>query len=110
MKESSKNATFPQMLTANRLEDGVVVYWDGRENWVEDFQQGSLCADRNEAEAALSRAEIDVKNRRIVGPYLIAVRRSDSGWEPANMRERIRASHAPTFTVNAGSWSGRISD
>ncbi len=44
------------MLTANRLKDGVVLYWK-RGAWVEAFAQGEVLPDDAAADAALADAQ-----------------------------------------------------
>lgn len=97
-----------QMVTANRLHDGIVVYLaeDGR--WVPNFADGGLFGDKAAAEAALAVAEQAVKDRRIIGPYLIDVELEDGVPQPTSTREHIRASGKPTVVADVGSWTGRI--
>lgn len=75
-------------LTANRLADGEVVFWNG-ERWVERFADARLYDDAAEAEAA----EAHGKNQPtvVVEPYLIDLVESQGLWAPLSYRERIRA-------------------
>ena len=75
-------------LTANRLIDGEVVFWDGA-NWVERFADAKLYDDAAEGEAA----EAHGKNMPtvVVEPYLIDLIESEGLWAPLSYRERIRA-------------------
>lgn len=75
-------------LTANRLTDGDVVFWNqGR--WVERFADAELFADAAPAEVAEAsgRAEVTV----VVDAYLIDLIESGGLWAPLSYRERIRA-------------------
>ena len=99
-----------QMVTANRLVDGVVVYLTAGHDWSEHFVEGALWADKERAEGALQASERAVEARLIVGPYLIDVATTEAGPQPTSARERIRATHLPTFEPEVGSWTGRISD
>ena len=77
-----------QVLTANRLIDGDVVYWrDGQ--WVEAFADADVLA--GEAEAALAKAKDFVARNVVVNPYLFEVRREGSAVVPVKEREIIRA-------------------
>jgi hypothetical protein len=76
-------------LTANRLSDGEVVFWNaGR--WVERFAEAELWEDGDaaaEAAEAQGRAQLTV----VVDAYLIEVIESAGLWAPLSFRERIRA-------------------
>ncbi len=72
---SKRNTGALQMITANRLRDGVVIYLqiDGEHHhWCDAIGDGSIF-DQAEAKAQLERAAIDVRQNRIVDPYAIAV-------------------------------------
>jgi hypothetical protein len=75
-------------LTANRLTDGEVVFWDGA-RWVERFAEARLYDDADEAMAA----EAHGRNQPtvVVEPYLIDLIESEGLWAPLSYRERIRA-------------------
>lgn len=75
-------------LTANRLIDGEVVFWNGG-TWLERFSQAELFADDVEAEAAEARAKGDITH--LVEPYLIDVEPVEGGVAPVSYRERLRA-------------------
>ena len=80
----------PQILTANRLRDGAVVYW--RENgWQEALAAAEIFEDAAAAKAALEAAAASVRAREVVTPYLFDVRIEDGAAIPAKERERIRA-------------------
>jgi len=101
-------ATAPQMVTANRLLDGAVVYLTERNEWSEQFADGAVWNDKESADAALEASEEAVKARLVVGPYLFDVAVTDDGPKPTSARERIRADHKPTIEPDQGSWTGRI--
>jgi len=99
----------PQMVTANRLVDGTVVYLTADKDWSEKFVDGAVWTDQESADGALKAGDEAVAARLIVGPYLIEVATTDAGPQPTSAKERIRASHLPTFEPEIGSWTGRIS-
>jgi sulfite reductase (NADPH) hemoprotein beta-component len=77
-------------LTANRLDDGEVVFWkQGR--WVPSFGDAELF-DEDRTEAAIA-AEAHAKTEVtvVVEPYLIDLTPSEGRWAPLSYRERIRA-------------------
>jgi hypothetical protein len=87
-------ASVPQILTANRLRDGDVVYWRGG-SWVT-----SLAA----AKAVLNAADAFVKGREVVNPYLFDVRIAGGEVKPVKEREIIRAA-GPTVRPDLGKQS-----
>jgi hypothetical protein len=97
-----------QVVTANRLRDGVIVWFTAQNTWSEDFAESRPLRDEAEAKAALDAAGIDVKRQFVVGPYLAEVEETPEGIQPNSARERIRASRLPTITPDQGSWTGRI--
>jgi hypothetical protein len=76
-----------QMLTANRLRDGAVLYWRG-EDWAETLAEGDVFADQAQADAALANAQAFVAGNAVVSPYLFDVHADKS---PVKEREIIRA-------------------
>jgi hypothetical protein len=79
----------PQMLTANRLRDGAVVFLapDGR--WTEQVDEGRAITEEDEAATLLQAAES--AKAVVVAPYLIEVTQLAGSWVPVRYRERIRA-------------------
>lgn len=97
-----------QIVTANRLVDGVEVYLTDGGVWSEAFTDSLILRSDPEAEAAMKDAARAVAEQHIVGPYLAEVRQTEDGIEPTSARERIRAAHRPTIVADAGSWTQRI--
>ena len=83
-------AASPQMLTANRLKDGDVLYWRAGA-WVESLREGEVFADTASADVALAAAQSFVTGNAVVNPYLFDVRVDASGIHPVKEREIIRA-------------------
>lgn len=77
-----------QVLTANRLDDGDVVFWSGSA-WVEAFGDAALFEAPEPGEAALADAK--ALTTVLIDPYLIDVILSDGLPAPVSYRERIRA-------------------
>ena len=61
-----------QMITANRLLDGGVVYLDARRGWTGDVTQGETVAEEN-ADSRMSIARQSAADQVIVTPYVIDV-------------------------------------
>jgi hypothetical protein len=98
-------ANLPQILTANRLRDGDVVYWRGG-TWVTALADAEVFPDDAAAEAMLKAADVFVKGREVVNPYLFDVRIAADGVKPVKEREIIRAT-GPTVRVDLGKQSRR---
>ena len=75
-------------LTANRLDDGEVVFLS-RGRWTLQFAEADLIDD--EAAALAAEAHAKTKVTELVEPYLIDVAPVDGGWAPISYRERLRA-------------------
>ena len=74
-------------LTANRLIDGEVVFWN-QGQWKTRFGEAELFADDASAETAVAAAQ---QPTVVVEPYLIDVEPEEGGFAPVAFRERIRA-------------------
>ncbi len=98
-----------QVVTANRLVDGAVVYLSARGGWSERLADSALWRTQEDAEIALKASEKDVAARLVVGPYLFEIAETPAGIQALSARERIRADRQPTFAPDVGSWTGRIS-
>ena len=83
-------APVPQMLTANRLKDGDVLYWKAGA-WIEALKDGEVFAESALADAALAAAQSFVAGNVVVNPYLFDVRVDARGIHPVKEREIIRA-------------------
>jgi hypothetical protein len=90
----------PQMLTANRLVDGDVLYWKSGQ-WVLALKDGDVFADPKAADGALKAAQTFVADNTVVNPYLFDVRPSPEGPKPVKEREIIRAT-GPTVRQDLG--------
>ena len=93
-------ASDPQMLTANRLVDGDVLYWkDG--DWVSALKDGNVFSDPKAADAALAAAQKYVGENRVVNPYLFDVKTDAGGIHPVKEREIIRCA-GPSVRTDTG--------
>ena len=94
-------------LTANRLIDGEVVFWQAGA-WIERFAEAQFFADDDAAgpdavEAAKGQPTV------IVEPYLIDLTEASGGWAPVSYRERLRAlgpTNEPTHGKQAEGGAG----
>ena len=89
-----------QVLTANRLRDGDVVYWQNGE-WADHFADADVFKDKRSADVALAAAQAFVKARVVVNPYLFAVR-DDAGRIRAVEEREIIRSEGPSVRRDLG--------
>jgi len=96
-----------QILTANRLRDGEVVYW-AQGQWVADLARGEILREKTAADAALAAADESVRSRIVVSPYLFDVRIENGHIRPVKERELIRAA-GPTVRHDLGKQARHVS-
>ncbi len=90
-----------KVVTANRLNDGDVVYLTAHGDW-SAWLDDSGPAETPEHEAALlERAEQAVHERLVVDPYLMPVARDAGQLRPLSQREIIRAA-GPSVRTDLG--------
>lgn len=84
-----------QILTANRLGDGLVVYLTELGTWSEAIDDARVAAGAEDAALleTLGRAR---EATEVSGPYLIEVELEGGCLTPVRYRERIRA-HGPSI-------------
>ncbi|HET7210683.1 MAG TPA: DUF2849 domain-containing protein [Methyloceanibacter sp.] len=87
----------PNVVTANRLVDGIVVYLAGG-GWTEDISRARLAETEDETKALEAEAAKDVALRKVVAVYPMEIALRDGIVDPLSVRERIRAAHRTTLT------------
>ena len=85
-----------EIVTANRLGDGIVVFLDAQLRWVAPFAQAAVFANESAKEAAIAAAKLSEARNEVVDPYLVEVVARGGGFAPKSLRESIRA-HGPTI-------------
>ena len=95
-----------QVITANRLRDGAVIYLGPGYALVERLEAAQRLTTKDEVETALAQGARFVADRLIVNPYEMEVRETDRGLVPARMREVIRAA-GPTVRRDLGKQAQR---
>ena len=80
-----------QLVVANRLTDGVVVYLTTEGDWSKSIEHGHVADNETDAEALLEIAARAARNQFIVDPYLIETKGNGGSRRPTRLRERIRA-------------------
>jgi hypothetical protein len=79
-----------QMIIANRLTDGRVVFLAADGRWVEAIDAGAL-TDADRIAALLERAKQDEACNLVVEPSAIDVQEMNGRRRPSAVREAIRA-------------------
>ncbi|HZF33532.1 MAG TPA: DUF2849 domain-containing protein [Candidatus Angelobacter sp.] len=80
-----------QVVTANRLGDGRVVFLADGYRWVEEIGLAHVGDTDEAAKALLAIAEKAAADRIVVAPYLIGVSAEDDRILPTRYREVLRA-------------------
>ncbi|HME85467.1 MAG TPA: DUF2849 domain-containing protein [Roseiarcus sp.] len=91
----------PDVITSNRLADGVVVFQGADGAWTEDFKSAAVLADAQATADALSRAKRDEANNLVVDAYAVPVEERNGHFAPKALREAIRAA-GPTIRRDLG--------
>ena len=81
----------PQIVIANALTDGFVVFLTEQDEWSGDIANAAVAADETAAAALLATATTAEKNNQVVDPYLIDVELEGARPRPIEYREYIRA-------------------
>ena len=79
-----------EIITANRLKDGLVVF-QAAGGWTIDVNQAEMLDGKDTVASALDRAKADAAQNIVVDPYAIQVTITATGIAPTRLRERIRA-------------------
>jgi len=90
----------PDVITANRLTDGAVVFQTD-DGWSEDFNRAVALRDAQATASALSRAKQDEASNVVVDAYAIVVEERNGHLTPKALREVIRAA-GPTIRRDLG--------
>jgi len=88
----------PNVITANRLTDGIVVYLAPDGGWVEELARARLADTEEETKRLEAKAAKAVAERKVVAVYPMDVAVQDGMPVALSVRERIRASHRTTLT------------
>ena len=91
----------PEVITANRLADGLVVFWATDGGWTEDFNRAAVLGDSAATAAALKGAQADEAANVVVEPYATPVEERNGHFAPKSLREAIRAA-GPTNRRDLG--------
>jgi hypothetical protein len=79
---------FGQIITANALLAGDVVYFTAADTWTRDMQKAEVFSD--EAIAQVRLIEAMAQANVIVGAYLMPIQHTKDGHAPIHFREEFR--------------------
>lgn len=82
------HAPVAQIVTANALLEGDVVYLAAGDTWARHLSHARMFTDQ--AEAALALARADARPAEVVGCYLADVQVTPNGPQPTHFREDFR--------------------
>ena len=90
-----------QLVTANRLRDGIAVFLTRSGAWSEKIDEAALALEPQAAAALEARATDDEKATLVTGSYLIDAERREGRIRAAHIRERMRTL-GPTVRLDLG--------
>lgn len=93
-----------QMIIANTLAEGLVVFLTDAAGWTTDIARGAVANSDEEAAELLASAKQAEKANQVIDPYLIPITISSGVRQPTEYRELIRAT-GPTVPI-PGSQTG----
>src|ERR1700752_3727626 len=91
----------PDVITASRLADGVVVFQTAAHGWSEDFNRAAVWPDAGASKGARARGPEDEGRNLLVEPYAVPVEIRNGHVVPKALREAIRAA-GPTVRRDLG--------
>ena len=80
-----------QMVIANALRDGLVVFLAADGHWVNAIADGAVASDTTRAERLAEAAEQAERRCEVIEPELIEIEIKDGLRQPVQIREAIRA-------------------
>jgi len=86
-----KKVMAPQIITANRVDNGRVVYLSGSGEWSESVNDSHLIDTDDDLEHLTEEADRSVKAQEVMDAYAIDAIQQEGRIEPTRYRERIRA-------------------
>jgi hypothetical protein len=86
----------PQVLTANRLRAGDVVYLAANDDWVPELTRARVAIDAAQLDVLKDIAARAVAAQHVVGVYEMDVDLSNGTPLPTSVKERIRAARGPS--------------
>ena len=88
--KKGKTPVGPVVYTANRLDDGRVVFLGAGGVWVDRLERALVYRDEM-IEAGLATAQTAERSQQVVGAYAVDIEADSDVIHPLKQRERIRA-------------------
>lgn len=101
MAGKSKKPYVSQVLTANLVVEGEVVYWREDGSWTLELKEAFVFEAASAEEQGVASADSAVAEQKIMDPYFFAVSLDDGAISPSSVRETIRAK-GPTVRLDLG--------
>ena len=95
-----------KVVTANRLNDGDVVYLTAKGGWSAWLEDSGPAESPEQETALLDQAAQSVHDRLVVDPYLMPVADDSGQFRPLSQREIIRAA-GPSVRTDLGKQAER---
>lgn len=89
-----------QVISANRLSDGIVVFRAKGGAWVEQLRDAEILPDAAAVKAALGLVEQDVKANQVIEVAAFEVAVIHGQVEPVHLRDKIRARGPTTHPLH----------
>jgi hypothetical protein len=86
----SKTSTPLRVLTANRLGDGRVVFFDWAGGWSDRLGEARIARSPEEGKALEALGAAEAARNLVVDPYLVDLRQAEGRLIPVRHRERVR--------------------
>ena len=90
-----------EIVTANRLVDGIVVFLGPHLRWVDAYALAAVFTDEAAKAEAMAAAKRSEALNEVVEPYFVEVVARGGGLAPKSLREEIRA-NGPTIRTDLG--------
>lgn len=90
-----------KVLTANRLTDGIAIWFAENGTWVETFAPSKVALNDADIEALEAESARAQAAQEIVDVAMIDVALEHGAYQPIRLRERIRAA-GPTNRLDLG--------
>lgn len=90
-----------QVITANRLRDGTVVFFSAEAGWTEGIEDAQVFDTAEAAAAGMAATKKDEDDNLVLDVYAIDVIQKDGRSVPSRLRELIRAT-GPTVHPEHG--------
>jgi len=97
-----------QVITANRLLDGEVVWLGQNDEWVESVSDARVFDGKEAVAEGLALGAAAEKDQKVVSVYEMAVTDEDGQIVPVRLREKIRAA-GPTTHPDLGKQAQAVS-